>query len=179
MEATSQDNKIGLAKAIGIGVIGSLLGTIAMDLVQVVQFLIMGEPVLTYLNLIGSVLGGGIRLGTVVHILIGATLGVVFIVPVLTIGILHIDTFRKSVVVGTVIGAVSIVLAYRSLCQTTSRCSKFSASWPFLIWPGVWSLEWSSATVYPLPHRRRPDDLRGIKCLSPRSAAQPADGVLS
>ena len=109
MEATSQDNKIGLAKAIGIGVIGSLLGTIAMDLVQVVQFLIMGEPVLTYLNLIGSVLGGGIRLGTVVHILIGAALGVVFIVPVLTIGILHIDTFRKGVVVGTVIGVVSIV----------------------------------------------------------------------
>ena len=52
-----------LARAIKFSVIGSLAGTIAMDLVMVVESLIVREPADGYLALIGSVVGGGALVG--------------------------------------------------------------------------------------------------------------------
>jgi hypothetical protein len=43
-----------------------------MDLVMVVQFAIAGLPASTYLALIGSIVGGGVPLGVVLHILMGS-----------------------------------------------------------------------------------------------------------
>ena len=52
-----------LAKTTRFSVIGSLAGTMAMDLVMVVESLIVGEPAEGYLALIGSVVGGGALVG--------------------------------------------------------------------------------------------------------------------
>jgi hypothetical protein len=102
-------NRTSLARGIGVGVIASLVGMMMMDLVVIVEFLLMGQPALTYLDLIGSVFGGGIPLGVLVHILLGSLLGVVFSVPVLTIEALRIDTVRKGLVIGFLFGLVSII----------------------------------------------------------------------
>jgi len=79
-----------------------------MDLVVVGELSMMGLPALTYLDLIGSVFGGGVPLGALVHLLIGSFLGLVFSVPVLKVNALRIDTVRKGVVLGFLAGLVSI-----------------------------------------------------------------------
>ena len=101
-------SNVTLARGIGIGVIGSLAGTLVMDLVVVGELSMIGLPALTYLDLIGSVFGGGVPLGVLIHVFVGSVLGVIFSVPVLTIDALRIDTVRKGVVLGFVAGLVSI-----------------------------------------------------------------------
>ena len=108
MEARSQMNKISLARGIGVGVIASLVGTIMMDFVIVVEYLMIGQPALTYLDLIGSIFGGGIPLGALIHVLLGSALGLIFSVPVLTVDALRIDTVRKGMVLGILTGVASI-----------------------------------------------------------------------
>jgi len=91
-----------------VGVIASLVGTIMMDFVIVVEYLMIGQPALTYLDLIGSIFGGGIPLGALIHVLLGSALGVIFSVPVLTVDALRIGTVRKGVVLGILTGVASI-----------------------------------------------------------------------
>jgi hypothetical protein len=107
--AKRQTNRIALVGSIGTGVIGSLLGTLAMDVVMLAEFSTQGLPLLTYLDLIGSIFGGGIPLGALIHVLMGSFLGLVFIAPVLTINALRMDTLRRGVAVGFLIGLVSII----------------------------------------------------------------------
>jgi hypothetical protein len=102
-------SNVSLTRGIGVGVIGSLVGTLVMDLVVVGEFLMMGLPALTYLDLIGSIFGGGIPLGALVHLLLGSFLGIVFVVPVLKVNALRVDTVRKGVVLGFLAGLGSIV----------------------------------------------------------------------
>jgi hypothetical protein len=109
VEAQGQMNRAGLARGIGVGVVGSLVGTAAMDLVIIVEFAMVGLPVLTYLDLIGSVFRSGIPIGTLVHILIGAFLGLIFVVPVLAVDVLRIETVKKGLVLGFLLGLASIV----------------------------------------------------------------------
>ena len=63
---------VSVTRVVLVGLIGSLAGTAVMDLVMVVQFAIVGLPASTYLALIGSILGGGVPLGVVLHILMGS-----------------------------------------------------------------------------------------------------------
>ncbi len=63
---------VAVTRVILVGLIGSLAGTVVMDLVMVVQFAIAGLPASTYLALIGSILGSGVPLGVVLHILMGS-----------------------------------------------------------------------------------------------------------
>jgi len=101
-------SNVSLSRGIGVGVIGSLVGTIMMDFVIVLQYSMMGQPALTYLDLIGSVFGGGIPLGVLIHVFVGTVLGVLFSVPVLTIDALRIDSVRKGLVLGILVGIASI-----------------------------------------------------------------------
>jgi hypothetical protein len=80
-----------------------------MDVVMLVEFSIQGLPPLTYLDLIGSIFGSGVPMGALIHVLMGSFLGLVFIVPVLTIDALRIDTLKRGIVVGFLIGLVSII----------------------------------------------------------------------
>jgi len=98
-----------IARGIGLGVVGGLAGMIAMDLVMIGEFLIMGLPLYIYLELIGSVLGGGVPSGVVLHILISLLLGLIFIALVFKIDALRITTIRKGFILGILAGAVSII----------------------------------------------------------------------
>ena len=108
MEAKGQMNRASFTRGIGVGVVGSLVGTAAMDLGMVVEFMVMGLPVLTYLDLIGSVFGGGIPIGTLVHVVMGVLLGIIFVIPLLIINVLRVDSVKKGVVLGFLIGLGSI-----------------------------------------------------------------------
>jgi len=97
-----------LTRGIASGVIGSLVGTIVMDLVMIGEFAMMRQPAYTFLALIGSVFGGGVALGVVAHIVMGSLLGVVFSVAVLTVDALRISTLGRGVVLGVLAGVVTI-----------------------------------------------------------------------
>ncbi len=87
-------------RGIVLGIIGGSVGMIAMDLVMVAEFLIKGLPIYTYLELIGSVLGGGVALGAILHLLVGSLLGLIFSAVVLKVDALRINTVRKGVGLG-------------------------------------------------------------------------------
>jgi len=106
---STQIGKTGILRLIILGVIGGLAGMVAMDLVMVVEFLIIGLPIYTYLELIGSVLGGGVLLGVVMHVLLSLILGLIFITIVMKVGALLIRTVKKGLAVGFLMGAVTIV----------------------------------------------------------------------
>jgi ethanolamine transporter EutH len=96
------------ATAVQYGLIGSLAGTIAMDVVMVVEALILGEPLNIFLALIGSVVGGGPLVGLVLHLLMGTLLGLLFGAAVYYIDVLTIDSMRKGVWLGLLAGLVTI-----------------------------------------------------------------------
>ena len=108
MDTKVQMNGIALLRGIAVGVIGSVVGTLAMDVAMIIEFLLQGWPVLTYLDLIGSVFGGGIPVGVLVHVVLACLLGLVFALPVLKISVLRIDSLRRGLIVGFVIGLLSI-----------------------------------------------------------------------
>jgi len=97
-----------LTKGIGIGVIGSLAGTLVMDLVMVGEFSMMGLPLDTYLALIGSVVGRGVPMGVIIHLVFGSLLGIVCGAAVLKVDALHIDSVRKGVGLGVLAGIATI-----------------------------------------------------------------------
>ena len=98
-----------ITRVMGLGIVGGLAGMMAMDLVMVIEFLIMGLPLSTYLELIGSVLGGGIILGVVLHILLSVFLGLIFISLVFKVEVFNITTIRKGFILGVLAGAVTIL----------------------------------------------------------------------
>lgn len=129
-----------LTRAITVGVIGSLAGTIAMDVVMVAESLIVGQPADGYLALIGSVLGGGAPTGVVLHLLMGSLLGLVFGVAVYNIGFLRIDTFWKGVWLGLLAGLVTIPFGCVPFAVATGVPILFMVSFsfiPHLVWGAV------------------------------------------
>jgi hypothetical protein len=97
-----------LSKEIKFGVLGSIVGTLVMDLVMIVEFSIMGLPLDTYLALIGSVVGRGVPMGVIIHIVFGSLLGIVCGAAVLKVDALHIDSVRKGVGLGVLVGIATI-----------------------------------------------------------------------
>jgi hypothetical protein len=98
------------SRAIKFGLIGSLAGTIAMDLVMVVESLIIGQPVGVFFSLIGSVVGGGALVGAVVHLLTGSSLGLIFGLAIGRVRLLNIGSVGKGVWLGVLAGLVTIPL---------------------------------------------------------------------
>ncbi len=97
-----------LSKEIKFGVLGSIVGTLVMDLVMIVEFSMLGLPLNTYLALIGSVVGRGVPIGAIIHIVFGTVLGIVCGAAVLKVDALHIDSFRKGVGLGVLVGIATI-----------------------------------------------------------------------
>jgi len=98
------------SRAIKVGLIGSLAGTLAMDVVMVVESLIIGAPVDGFVALIGSVVGGGALVGVVLHLLMGSLLGVLFGVAIWQVRLLTIDSVQKGAWLGLLAGLVTIPL---------------------------------------------------------------------
>lgn len=130
---------ITLTRAIGVGVIGSLIGTLVMDLVMVGEFSMMGLPPDTYLALIGSVVGGGVAVGVVLHLFLGSLLGLVFSAAVMRVDAFHIDSVRKGVGLGVLAGMATIPLCVLFAIITgvpIARLLAFSIV-PHLVWGTV------------------------------------------
>ena len=97
-------------RGIGFGIIGGLGGTVLMDIVMVLTFLVAGQPADTFFSMVGERLGYGTLVGIGVHNLVGLTGGFVFSLLVLTIKALRIDSMRKGLVLGIAAGALTIPL---------------------------------------------------------------------
>jgi hypothetical protein len=135
-------SNIPLARGIGIGVLGSLAGALVMDLVIVGELLMSRLPALFYLDLIGSIFGGGIPLGALVHVLLGSFLGIVFILPVLKVDALHIDILRKGVVLGfsAGLGSISFCVPFAILVDRPIVGLLGFMTIPHLVWGTVLGL---------------------------------------
>jgi len=104
-------SNVTFSRSIGYGIIGSILGTIAMDFIMFGIFSMMGEPPETFYIVFGNFVGGGIRIGMVIHFLTGASIGLVFGLAVSQVNVLRIETARKGVGLGILAGIVTIPLA--------------------------------------------------------------------
>ena len=137
MAADGQMNNTNLVRGTVVGMLGSVMGMLVMDLVMVVEFSVTGLPAFTYLSLIGSVLGGGVFVGFLLHLLVGAILGAVFSVIVLKVNALRIETGRKGVKLGILAGLLTIPLGCVPFAiligQPIVKIISFS-SIPHLVW---------------------------------------------
>ncbi len=94
--------------AIGLGILGGLVGTLLMDAVMITTFVSVGEPADLFFSAVGEKLGGGAIIGVGLHNLIGMTGGLIFSVAVLNLDALTIHTMKKGVVLGLAAGAITI-----------------------------------------------------------------------
>jgi hypothetical protein len=97
-------------KGIGFGIVGGLVGTVLMDVVMVMTFIIAGQPADLFFSMVGEKLGYGALVGIAVHNLVGLTGGFVFSLLVLNINALRIDSRRKGLLFGIAAGALTIPL---------------------------------------------------------------------
>jgi len=132
-----------LSKRIMIGAFGGVLGMLAMDIVIVIEFAFAKLPLSTYLMLIGSVFGGGIFTGLITHIVFGAFLGAFSCMIITKIKILRIRTVKQGLVIGLVVGLISIPLGCIPFAmlirQPILKLISFS-SIPHLVWGAVFGL---------------------------------------
>lgn len=139
-EETQRPETLTLTRVITVGVIGSLAGTIAMDVVMVAESVIVGQPALGYLALIGSVLGGGAPVGVVLHLVMGSLLGAVFGAAVYYFDFLRINTFWKGFWLGILAGLVTIPFGCVPFAIATGVPILYMVSFsfiPHLVWGAV------------------------------------------
>lgn len=105
VNAVPKDSAI---KVVGLGVIGGLGGTVLMDIVMMITFILAGARADLFFDMVGEQLGDGAVLGVVVHNIIGTTAGFGFSVAVLMIGPLELTSVRKGLLLGIALGAVTI-----------------------------------------------------------------------
>jgi len=131
------------SRAIKLGVIGSLAGTIAMDVVMVVESLIIGAPVDGFVAVIGSAVGGGALVGVVMHLAMGSLLGLLFGLAVWRVRLFKIESMRKGVWLGLLAGLVTIPLGCVPTAMVTHvpvvEMVSFSFI-PHLVWGAVLGL---------------------------------------
>jgi hypothetical protein len=127
-------------RGVGFGIIGGLVGTVLMDIVMMLTFLIAGQPATTFFTMVGEKLGDGAIAGIAVHNLVGLTGGLVFALLVLIVVPLRIDSRRKGLVLGIAAGALTIPLGCIPLAiwltQPILDVIAFSIL-PHLVWGAV------------------------------------------
>jgi hypothetical protein len=133
-------------RGVGFGIIGGLIGTVLMDIVMVLTFLVAGMAADTFFSMVGEKLGYGTLVGILVHNLVGLTGGIVFSVLVQTIKVLRINSMRKGLLLGIAAGVVTIPLGCIPLAiwlnQPILDVIAFSTL-PHLVWGAV--LGWTVA----------------------------------
>ena len=139
-------------RGVGFGILGGFLGTVLMDIVMVLTFLIAGQPAETFFSMVGEKFGYGSLVGILVHNLVGITGGIVFSLLVLNIKALHIDTMSKGLLLGIAAGAVTIPLGCIPLAiwldQSILIVIAFSFL-PHLVWGTVvgWTVAYGLLSV--------------------------------
>ena len=97
-----------LAKGIGWGSIGGVIGTLVMDLIlmgvlsalgkQALScFLIVGDTVMHFFSLLGMDMAGGVPLGIATHYIVGPVVGAIFGAAVTQVNQLRAGTLKKRV----------------------------------------------------------------------------------
>ena len=97
-----------LSREIRYGWMACLIGTAAMDAVIILENAMTGQPLNTSFVLFGQLVGGGIVVGFILHILFGSALGIVFGVAISRIDALRIDSATKGLKVGIAAGLITI-----------------------------------------------------------------------
>jgi hypothetical protein len=130
-------NKEKLTRFAHIGLVGGLIGTVMMDIVLFMEFYLFKMPIVTNYVVIGSVVGGSVWIGLILHFITGSVLGLVFGMIVALFDSLEIINYKKGIFLGVLAGIITIPFG----CVPTAILSKvpiikfagFSAL-PHLIW---------------------------------------------
>ena len=101
---------ISFPREIRYGLASCLVGTVAMDIVLLLQYHLFGQPLTTSFILYGSIIGGGTGEGLVLHLLFGAMLGLLFGALISRFDAFRIDSMGKGLKVGVTAGLVTIPL---------------------------------------------------------------------
>jgi hypothetical protein len=99
---------ISLSREIRYGWIACLIGTVAMDAVVMLEYIITGQPLDTSFFLFGQLVGGGVITGFILHILFGSALGIIFGFAISRFDALRIDSAAKGLKVGILAGLITI-----------------------------------------------------------------------
>jgi hypothetical protein len=97
-------------RVIPFGLAGGLLGTILMDVVMVLTFIMTGQPADAFFSMVGEKFSDGPLVGIAVHNMVGLTGGFVFSLLVVKMQALRIDSRRKGLELGIAAGALTIPL---------------------------------------------------------------------
>lgn len=92
------------SREVRYGLFSCLLGTVFMDLVIMIQLYLTGQPLDTSLLLYGSIIGGGIVEGVVMHVLFGTGLGIMYGLSITRFDSLRIDSLGKGMNIGIMWG---------------------------------------------------------------------------
>ena len=141
--ARGQMTHVTLARGMGWGLIGGLVGTMVMDLVLMGALSAVGLPALTCFSIVGntvarffSILGiemaGGVPLGAAAHYLIGPVVGAIFGAAVAQVNALRVDTLKKSIV----LAVLYVEILSQPILATTPILLKMTAH-ETLQWFGV------------------------------------------
>lgn len=98
-----------LAKGMGWGLVGGLIGTLVMDLIlmgalsavglQALScFSIVGDTGARFFSILGIEMAGGVPLGVATHYSVGPVVGAIFGAVVAQVHALRVDTLKKCVV---------------------------------------------------------------------------------
>jgi uncharacterized membrane protein YagU involved in acid resistance len=87
-----------------------MIGTLVMDIVVIIEYIITGEPLNTSFVLYGALIGAGVWIGFVLHVLFGSALGILFGLLISRFDLLRIDSMGKGLWVGLVAGLITIPL---------------------------------------------------------------------
>jgi hypothetical protein len=88
--------------------VSCLVGTAVMDAIVILENSLTGQPLDTSFVLYGRLVGGGVLVGFVLHVLFGSALGILFGVAISRVGTLSINSASKGLKVGVAAGLVTI-----------------------------------------------------------------------
>ena len=132
-----------LARGMGWGLMGGLVGTIVMDLILMGGLLAVGLPAFTCFSIVGntaarffSILGiemaGGVPLGVAAHYLIGPVVGAIFGTAVTQVKALRVDSLKK----GVILAVLYVEILSQPILATTPLLLPMTAA-ETLQWFGV------------------------------------------
>jgi hypothetical protein len=99
-----------VTREIRYGLLSCLIGTAAMDFVVILECFITGQPLNTSFVLYGQLIGEGVIVGFLLHLLFGSMLGIMFGILISHYNAFHIDSVSKGLKVGVMAGLVTIPL---------------------------------------------------------------------
>jgi hypothetical protein len=106
-----------LARGMGWGLIGGLLGMLVVDLLlmgalftvglsPLICFSTVGNTVARFFSILGIDMAGGVPLGVATHYLVGPVLGAIFGAASVQAGALRVSTLKKCTALGVLYGEV-------------------------------------------------------------------------